>query len=48
MCIQHMEVYQGSLLLTLVTCDNILMDREEHLRREQDRLRIMHMARETL
>ena len=42
------KVYQGSLLLTLATCDNILMDREEHLRREQDRLRIIHMARETL
>ena len=33
-CIYHTN-YHGNLL-TLVTCENILMDREERLRRNQD------------
>ena len=43
MCVQYTKDYQGSLL-TLAPCDNILMDKEERLRRrKQD---IFHMARD--
>ena len=42
-----MKNYKGSLL-TFATCDCILMDREEPLRRRKwDRLRFMCMARKT-
>ena len=34
--IHYMKNYHSSLL-TLVTCENILMDTEEHLKRKQDR-----------
>ena len=43
MCVQYTKDYQSSLL-TLAPCDNILIDKEEHLRRrKQD---IFHMARD--
>ena len=43
MCVQYTKDYQGSLL-TLAPCDNILMDKEERLRRrKQD---IFHMVRD--
>ena len=37
MCIHYTKRYYGSVL-TLVTHENILMDREERLKRKQDRV----------
>ena len=40
MYVHHTKSYHGSLL-TLLTCENILMDREERLRRRRDIFKLL-------